>query len=353
MNQNNCTQDGINILGNAKGGRNVKILSFFDEDRALLSARSRDHPLPLSETCGSKDTLFSRIRTHFEGQVCPFYAPDRNTALALALAAATEKGSAYLCSETSYLATASDALIDRIAGTKLPGIPAPYGKLSPELIDDALETSPKSTYGRCRLVALSQPTEFGLVYTPGEIEKICLSAHEHDMLVLVDGSRLFFASAHLCRAFREQTRFAGVDIATFGGTKNGVKEGEVVLVFRSALAERLGEIRKNMQIDLSGAASFSSAFDQLLTDRLWRKRALHANEMAASLGRGLSGVPGIRLVCPVETNKVLVEVTPAIFQRLTKEYCLRTFRCPEITVRFVTNYTTSEEDIDRLMGTLR
>jgi threonine aldolase len=200
---------------------------------------------------------------------------------------------------------------------------------------------------------LSQPTEYGLAYTPEEIEEICLCAHENNALVLVDGSRLFFAAATLLRPFREQTLFAGVDVATFGAAKNGVVGGEAVLTSQAEIAERFRKLQKEMHIDLSGAGSFSYGFDCLLTYRLWRKRALHANEMAAALGNELSGIPGVRLVCSVETNKVIAEVPPGVLQLLSREYSLRTFRCPGDVVRFVTNYTTSGEDISRLIGVLR
>ena len=335
------------------GGRNLKNISFRDEDYAEGNTGTPVAPEETNlENDRSQEELFSRIRDHFEGDVSPFYAPDRDTALALALAAAAEKNSLYLCSKTSYAANGGSASITGIAGMKPLGIPSEFGKVHPETISRYLGALPKHEYDRCNIVVLSQPTEYGLVYTPEEIEEICLCAHENNTLVLMDGSRLFFAAANLLRPFREQTLFAGVDVATFGAAKNGVAGGEAVLISKREIAERFRKLQNEMRIDLSRASSFSSGFDCLLTYRLWRKRALHANEMAATLGNELSGIPEIRLVCNVETNKVIAEVPPGVLQRLNKEYSLRTFRCPRDTVRFVTNYTTSREDINRLIDVL-
>ena len=332
----------------------MKNISFRDEDCAEGNPGTPVAPEDTNlENDGSPEELFSRIRDHFEGDVSPFYAPDRDTALALALAAAAERNSLYLCSKTSYAAGGGSASIAGIAGMKPLGLPSEFGKVHPEAISEFLGALPEYQHDNCGIVLLSQPTEYGLVYTPEEIEEICRCAHEHNKLVLLDGSRLFFAAARLLRPFREQTLFAGVDVATFGAAKNGVVGGEAVLVSEDGIAERFRKLQKEMRIDLSGAGSFSSGFDCLLTYRLWRKRALHANEMAAALGNELSGIPGIRLVCSVETNKVIAEVPHEILQRLKREYSLRTFRCPGDTVRFVTNYTTSGEDIHRLIDLLR
>jgi len=338
----------------------LKNLAFYDEDCAGESPEGKAAPEDIDghapsrlEGGSSHRELFSRIRDHFEDDVSPFYAPDRGTALALALAAAAERNSLYLCSETSYAANGGCASIAGIASMKPLGLPSEFGKVHPEAISEFLRALPSHESGRCKIVMLSQPTEYGLVYTPEEIEEICLCVHEHNKLVLLDGSRLFFAAARLLRPFREQTLFAGVDVATFGAAKNGVPGGEAVLISDNGIAERFRKLQREMHIDLSGAGTFSSGFDCLLTYRLWRKRALHANEMAAALGNELLGIPGVRLVCSVETNKVIAEVPPGVLQRLNEEYRLRTFRCPGDTVRFVTNYTTSGEDISRLVDLLR
>jgi threonine aldolase len=332
----------------------LKNISFYDEDYAGGNPGTPVAPEDTGpENDGSQEELFSKIRVHFEGDVSPFYAPDRDTALALALAAAGEKNSLYLCSKTSYAANRAAVAIASIAGMTPLEIPSEFGKLHPETILKCLNTLPKHRCDGQNIVVLSQPTEYGLVYTPEEIEEICLCAHENNALVLVDGSRLFFAAANLLRPFREQTLFAGVDVATFGAAKNGVVGGEAVLTSKVEIAERFRRLQTEMRIDLSGAGSFSSGFDRLLTHRLWRRRALHANEMAAALGNELSGIPGIRQVCSVETNKVIAEVPHGVLQRLSREYSLRTFRCPGDVVRFATNYTTSGEDISRLIDVLR
>lgn len=300
-----------------------------------------------------EDELFFKLRKHFDYNVFPFYAPDRKTALALALSSVTKTGDLYLCSPTSYVSGRGYAAIKNIAGIKPLEVRSELGKLTPTAISGSLESIGAEERERCRVVAISQPTEYGIVYSPKEISEICSYAHENGMKVFMDGSRIFFATARILKAFREQTMDAGVDVATFGGSKNGAPGGEAVLIFESDAAERFTEKCKNNNIDTSGATAFSSGINRLLTERLWRYNALHANEMAQKLAERISGIPGITLVCEVETNKVIAEVSPEIFQKLKDNYSLKSFSCPDRTVRFVTNYKTQESDVEELMEFLR
>ncbi|WP_048151301.1 threonine aldolase family protein [Methanolacinia paynteri] len=301
----------------------------------------------------NEDELFFKLRKHFDYNVCPFYVPDRNTALALAHSSMTGPGDLYLCSSTSYVASRGHAAIKNIAGIEPLEVQSEFGKITPAAISGSLESAGAEDRERCRVVSISQPTEYGMIYSPKEISEICRCAHENGMQVIMDGSRIFFAAAKILKAFREQTMDAGVDATTFGGEKNGAPEGEAVLIFKKDAAEKFRENCKKNNTDTSGASAFSSGINRLLTERLWRYNAIHANEMAKKLAEGISGIPGIKLFCKVETNKVLAEVSPEIFQKLKDNYSLKSFRCPDQTVRFVTNYKTSESEIEELTGILR
>lgn len=300
-----------------------------------------------------EDRLFSRLFTHFEGKVAPFYAPDRNTALAASLGATGTRNSYFICTETSYVRKRAGAAIRDYANMKPLGIESRFGKLDTEMISCSIDNLRAEEIDRCSAISISQPTEYGLVYTPEEIADISGFAHENDMLLHMDGSRIFFAAAKIIKSFREQTSYAGVDIATFGGAKNGAGGGEAVLIFRENPADRFREILRTRDIDQSGAESFSKGLRRLLTHRLWRKAATNANEMAAILGSELSGIKGVSLLCEVETNKVIAEATPYLMQKLKENYSLKSFSCPNDTARFVTNYSTTTRDIKKLTDILR
>jgi len=325
---------------------------FEDDDYAGISPEimalcNPEEPVP--EYTDSPEPQVSKFIIHFKGEVCPFFAENRDLALASSLAATAAPGSGFICSETSYVCNGGYEAVTQISGCTAFRVSARSGKLDPGIIADYM-----SLHGseKCSVISISQPTETGTIYTPGEIRDICKFAHENDMYVHMDGSRLFFATARLLRPFREQTLDAGVDITTFGGIKNGMITGEAVLIFRNEIAERYTESLIRSGIKSSENHKISLQFDCMLTDRLWRINATHANEMAEILARELLKVHGVKVINEVETNKVFAEIPPALLIKLKENFSLRIFESPAPVVRFVTGFQTTLDDILQLIKCL-
>ena len=144
-------------------------------------------------------------------------------------------------------------------------------------------------------VSISQATEYGTVYSRDEVQVIAEFAHAHDLRVHMDGARLANATAHLGEPLSEMARSVGVDVLSFGGTKNGALAAEAVVFFDRDPAKGF-DFRRMQGMQLSSKMRLIAAqFDALFTDDLWLRSATHANRMAAMLGEGLAGIPGVRL----------------------------------------------------------
>src|SRR5690349_5811325 len=152
----------------------------------------------------------------------------------------------------------------------------------------------------------------GTVYTKGELQTLARFAHDHNLLLHVDGARLANAAVSLDASLREITADVGVDVLSFGGTKNGMMYGEAVIFFDAKLAANFKYIRKQGMHLPSKMRFISAQFETLLGGDLWRRSAAHANRMAQVLASELEKIPQIKLTQPVESNGVFAEI-PAQF----------------------------------------
>ncbi len=196
-----------------------------------------------------------------------------------------------------------------------------------------------------RVISISQSTEMGTVYTPGEIKTLADFAHKHKMLLHVDGARIANASVSLKADLKQITADVGVDIMSFGGAKNGMMYGEAVVFFDQTLAKDFKYIRKQGTHLASKMRFISAQFESLLSDHLWRKNAAHANRMARILARELAKIPRIKITQKVEANGVFAIVPKRYVAPLQKKYFFYVWNEETSEVRFMTSFDTTEDDI--------
>jgi threonine aldolase len=206
---------------------------------------------------------------------------------------------------------------------------------------------------QARVVSITQPTELGTVYTPAETTALAEAARAAGLLLHVDGARLVNAAVGLGTGLREITGDCGVDILTFGGTKNGLLGGEAVVFFRRDLAARYPFVRKQGMQLASKMRYVSAQLLRLLEDDLWRETAGHANAMAQRLAAAAGGVPGVRVAYPVQANAVFVALPTAVTERLLEEYRFYTWDEQAGVVRWMCSWQTTADDTDRLVAALR
>ncbi len=262
------------------------------------------------------------------------------------LSALTRPWQAILCSASAHIAVDECGAPEKATGCKLIPIPPREGKLSPALLEPHLLDLGDQHRAQPAVVSVTQATEYGTVYSAAEMKAIADWAHGHGLRVHVDGARFANAVAATGGDARALTTDAGVDVMTFGGTKNGMVFGEAVVFFDPALAENFRFIRKQGTQLVSKSRFVAAQFEALLRDGLWLRSAGHANAMAARLAAAIQGLPGLRLTQPVQTNGVFASLPRAAAERLRRDYAFYDWEPAATEVRWMTAFDTTPEDVD-------
>lgn len=240
-----------------------------------------------------------------------------------------------------------------MTGCQIRPVATPDGKLTPELVRPYLCHFGEQHHSQPGAFYISQCTELGTVYRPDEIRALTELAHRHGMYVHMDGARLANACAALNLSFRQLTVDCGIDILSFGGTKNGLMLGESVIIFNPALKKEACFVRKQSAQLASKLRYLSCQFTAYLTDDLWLKNASHANRMAQLLYAGLKELPGVRFTQKVESNQLFLTMSRPVIDNLLKDYFFYFWNEEENEIRFVTSFDTTEQDIEELLHAIR
>lgn len=229
---------------------------------------------------------------------------------AVALAAAANGYGAIYCHESAHINVYECGAPEFFTGAKLVGLPGPDYKLVPAALDEALSLAGRGNATRVQPFALNitQPTDFGTLYTVAEVAALADVAHRHGLRVHMDGARFANAVAALGCAPADLTWRSGVDVLSFGATKNGAINAEAVVVFDAALARDIPYRMKRGGQVLSKARFVSAQLERYLADDRWLERARAANAAAAQLARRLGAIPGVEIVAPVAINMLFVRM---------------------------------------------
>jgi threonine aldolase len=206
---------------------------------------------------------------------------------------------------------------------------------------------------QAKVISVSQSTEYATVYSRAELKSIGSLARRHGLFFHMDGSRIANAAVSLNEDFAAFTKDVGVDVLSFGGTKNGMMFGEAILVFNPELARNLKYFRKQgMQLH-SKMRFIGAQFNALLTDDLWKRNATHANQMAKMLEQGLREIPGILITHPVDANGVFAIFPPQIIPALQEEHFFYVWNDRTSEVRLMCSFDTAEEEIKSFVNKLK
>ncbi|MFD5277464.1 threonine aldolase family protein [Pseudarthrobacter sp. NPDC058362] len=319
---------------------------------AALAAANEGHQVAYGE-----DQYTARLQEvmeqHFGPGIECFPVFNGTGANVLSLQSLLPRWGAVVCAATAHINMDENGAPERIGGIKLLQVPTPDGKLTPELIDREAWGWGDEHRAQPLAVSITQTTELGTCYTPEEVRAISDHVHAKGMKLHMDGARLANAAAHLDMPLRAFTRDAGVDILSFGGTKNGLLYGEVVVALNPDAAHGLVYLRK-MNMQLASKMRFMSAqFIALLEGDLWLRSATHANAMATRLRAAVEGVPGVRPTQKTESNGVFAVLPAGVADRLRESF--RFYDWDEATgeVRWMCSFDTTEEDIDAFAAAIR
>lgn len=318
---------------------------------AAIAAANVDHQIAYGD-----DDYTARLQSvfaaHFGDPVEVFPVFNGTGANVTALQSMLPPWGAVICTSHAHIHTDEGAAPERVAGIKLLPVPSSNAKLTPELIDTEAFGWGFEHRAQPLVVSITQTTELGTLYTAEEIREIADHAHSKGMLVHLDGARIANAAAALGQPLRAFTRDAGVDVLSFGGTKNGLLLGEAVVVLNPEAADGLKYIRKfNMQL-ASKMRFISAQFIALLEGDLWLRNATHANTMAARLRAGLEQAiaegraPGLAFTQPTQANAIFATLPADAIKRLQAQVRFYDWDEAANEVRWMTAFDTTEADID-------
>jgi threonine aldolase len=264
--------------------------------------------------------MVERASAVFERPVRAFPLACGTGSNSIALAALANAFGAVYCHESAHINVYECGAPELFTGAKLVGLPGPGYKLAAVALDEALSLAGRGNPTRVQPFALNltQPTDFGTLYVPGEIAALSDVAHRHGLKVHMDGARFANAIAALACSPADMTWRVGVDILSLGATKNGAINAEALVVFDESLAASIPFLMKRGGQVLSKARFVSAQLERYLADDRWLERARRANELAAGLARRLAAIPGVALVAPVETNLIFLRMPPAAMEALTR-----------------------------------
>lgn len=260
---------------------------------------------------------------------------------------------AVVCSEYAHILADECGAPTQSIGCSLLPLKTQDGKLTPQMIEPLLGRIGNVHNTQPKVISISQSTELGTVYSLAELKALCSFAHANGMYVHLDGARISNAVAALGVNLKEATVDCGVDIMSFGGTKNGLMIGEAVLIFNDELKANAPYFHKQSAQLFSKNRFIAIQFTALLTNDLWLRMASHANKMAQLLAKAVEGLPGIEITRSVDANAVFVIIPAGVIQTLRSQYPFYEWDAQTHEQRWMCSFDTTETEINEFVKTLK
>lgn len=311
---------------------------------ALAQANQLHHP-----AYGEEDPLMrqaeKRFQEVFETDCKVFFVYNGTGANVLSVQHLLKSWQAVVSPHSAHLNEDEGGAPEKFTGGKILTVDCPDGKLKPEQVKPFLSSIGFQHHVQPKLISISQVTEMGSLYSVEEIKALADFAHQNHMYLHVDGARIANAAAALGVSFSEMITQTGVDVLSFGGTKNGLMFGEAVVFLKPELAEGF-EYNRKQGMQLASKLRFITAqFLAYLENELWKSNAQQANNMAALLAKELAKVEGIRLSRPTEANGVFAIIPKAVIPSLQQEYFFHIWNESRNEVRLMCSFDTTPEDV--------
>lgn len=271
----------------------------------------------------------------------------------LGLQTLTQSFHSVICGELAHINVDESTAPEKFLGCKLAAVSAPDGKMTPQAIEEKIQRVDDQHHPQAKVISLSQSTEYGTVYTVQELQAIGAVAKKHNLYFHMDGSRISNAAVSLNADFSAFTRDVGVDVLSFGGTKNGMMFGEAIIVFNPELARYLKYYRKQgMQLH-SKMRFIGAQFNALLSNDLWKENATHANRMAKLLEQELRKAKEIKITQSVDANGIFAIFPEKIIPELQQEHFFYIWNERTFEVRLMCSFDTTEEEVKNFVKKLK
>lgn len=296
------------------------------------------------------ELLFKKV---FGEEVETFFVYNGTGANVISIQALTSSFNAVVCARTAHINVDECGAPEKLSGCKLLPIETDNGKITVGQIKQYMHGFGFEHHAQPKLISITQATELGTVYTIDEVKEIADYVHGLGLYLHMDGARLANAATALNCSLADITFNAGVDVLSFGGTKNGLMFGEAVVFANAGLAENVKYIRKQSTQLHSKMRYTAAQFEALLTDDLWKENALHSNRMAKKLEEGIKQLKNVQLTQPVDSNGIFAIVPKEAIEKLQEEYFFYMWDENRSEVRWMTSFDTQEEDIEGFLEVLK
>ena len=287
--------------------------------------------------------LKEKVKELFGAEDC-FMVFNGTAANVLCLQAGVKSFESVICTDVSHLNVDECGAPEKIAGCKLIPVPSQNGKFILSELEGLVFRKGDQHFSQTRMISMTQPTEYGTIYSPEEFADLKEFAKKHNLLIHMDGARLANATQSLKLSFKQLTQ--GVDLLSFGGTKNGFLLGELVIPLNKDLAQDLKFLRKQ-SLQLPSKSRFIAApFLRYFDNNLWAEIAHQENSMAHYLGEKLSQFPEVHVTQPIEVNSVFCTIPRKWIKSLRKSFFFYVWNEKTFEIRLMTSFDTTKEHID-------
>jgi threonine aldolase len=293
------------------------------------------------------------FKKHFGRDTEIFFVFTGTAANVLGLSAVTRSWNSVIAASTAHLEQDECGAPEKFIGCKVLTVDTPDGKLNNTLIETHLHGFDFEHHSQPKVVSVTQSTEMGTVYTSSEIREIADFVHSKGLLLHMDGARISNAAVFLDQPFRTFTTDAGVDILSFGGTKNGMMSGEAICFLKPGIAGDFRYIRKQGMQLASKMRFISAQYLAWFRNDLWKELAEHSNNMARLLAAGLNQFPELKVTQKVESNGIFVIIPIEIAKRMQENYFFYPWNEKISEYRLMTSWDTQEEDIEGFIRLLK
>jgi len=295
----------------------------------------------------------TKFKEHFGQNIDVYFVCNGTAANILGLRTITESFQAVICAQTAHINTSECGGLENFVGCKLFLVPTTDGKITVDGIKAHLQCVGDLHQAQPKVISITQVTEYGTIYTLQEIKAIAAFAHANNLYLHMDGARLANAAASLGCTLKQLTVDVGVDVLSFGGTKNGGMFGDAVIFFSSELSTQFKYIRKGGMQLTSKMRFIAVQLEALLTNDVWLTNAKHANRMAQVLVKELEQFKEITITQKTEANEIFAVFPSQIIPVLQAQYPFYVWDEPTNEIRLVTSFDTTEDDVKQFVAAVK
>lgn len=264
-----------------------------------------------------------------------------------------DRFNSIFCTDVAHLYVDESTAPESFLGCRIYPVKSHNGKIIADELKIAIKRIGDVHHPQPKVVSLTQPTEYGTVYTVDELKAIKAVCTTNNMLLHVDGARFYNAADHLGVSLKQISTDVSVDVLTLGGTKIGMMMGEAVIFFDPANSASLKyNLKRSMQL-ASKNRFIAVQFQALLNDSLWQEMARHTNELARLFEQEIAGITSIKLAYPVETNAAFLNISPELHEKMQEFASFYYWNDERSEARLIFSFDNTTEDVKRFVGKLR